>query len=197
MLLFGDRNLSERFAAIDVTQLRARELSVQGPPSCEFLELDDPLCGGELGGDPVQCAFCDLEFTGAQSALAHMRRAHGLLKCSYTVTLANQCLCCKEIFCNRISASRHFQRSLTVGQCHTSRVYNLQVLNQPKDTACPLCAAQFETFALLQEHLRSDLFSWIRLPSPSKSYCARHGSGSATSRVHAGQTRVGQRKAAS
>ena len=95
MLLFGDRNLSERFAAIDVTQLRARELSVQVPPSWEFLELDDPLCGGELGGDPVQCAFCDLEFPGEQSALAHMRRAHGLLKCSYTVTLANQCLCCK------------------------------------------------------------------------------------------------------
>ncbi len=59
--VFKDKRLAEQFGMIDVSQLRARELSVRVSGSCD---LNDPSIADPKDPSTLQCAICVVSFPG-------------------------------------------------------------------------------------------------------------------------------------
>ena len=134
--VFTDALVTDDFCDLDVTQLRACELSVAiAPPGLAPLPLAEP--------DPEDaglfaCAMCNCSFYSRQSLLLHIRRKHRIFKCAYQCTVTNACCICGDVFSTRIAASRHLARAFSMGHCTTTRTYNLAKLAAPDSLVCPL-----------------------------------------------------------
>ena len=162
--LLRDPEIKGRFIELDVTQLRAAEFSVAIPPPGDDQTngpTDNPDADDML---KYKCATCSVAFSSSQAMLLHMRRAHNVRKLSYHACITNQCFLCGDIFCTRVAASRHVQRSLVKGKCNACRIYNITPLQVPKHTNCPIPGCNYIADALpnLQIHLKVSHFPWVK-----------------------------------
>ena len=165
MMLFADKDLAQRFAAIDPSQLRAQELSVS---IGRERNMDTTCMTHESNTDlPLQCGLCNVKLPSKQSLLLHFRTAHDLRKCSHLCAYTNQCFVCLETFSDRVKTSRHIQATFDRGYCCASRTHNMSSALEPSSLACPIpnCEHQSENLLDSYSHLLSKHFSWLH---PSK-----------------------------
>ena len=168
--LFRGGEEAERFVALDVTQLRLREVRACVPPPHQLgghRAAGTQENGGEGPREELRegllCGFegCTAGFGDRRRLQVHYRTAHGYRCLCRVVTVTNQCPVCMTTFCSREVAGRHLEASVGRGYCTPDRSYTFGDVLLPCDVACPMCAFGAENLPQLQQHIRS--------PSPPQS----------------------------
>ena len=181
MSIFTQEEEKADFLALDMSQLRACELSIAVPPPGLCMQEGEEIDLDNMG--TLRCMVCNCVFPSRQSILLHFRTAHRIRKVSNLCTLSNSCCICNAIFKTRGGAAKHFHKTIERGHCNRPRTYNMQPLVLPPSFKCPVpeCSMEHATFEAVQQHLAQVHFPWL-LPKPS----ARSHHASAASCLHGG-----------
>ena len=165
--LLHDAVLREAFCAVDVSELRAKSISVQIPPPgftdgttqspaatrtefadghvCELLRVDGSICGQR--------------FQTQKALFAHQRFAqdgeHGTEVHAATLVVTNQCPFCSSAFSSIASAKNHFRRALFHGRCIADSAFLPVEVTPCYDVICPLCDSAFADHYAYHWHVRS------------------------------------------
>ena len=168
MNLFKPSEARTLFLAVDVTELRALELSAVFAP-WDYTDVTDHL-RDEFGEENISCALCSCVFATPKQLLLHMRTKHGIEKLSFKCVVTNQCPICLVSFSTQVAASRHFQKTLEKGFCSVDRTFNLASPKSPGDLSCPFpsCEHEAENILALQLHIASSHFSWCTAAPPPR-----------------------------
>ena len=145
--------------------MRAREILVGIPPPCDVL----------LRTSSAASVIC-----GSLRIEKHLPTDENSTVFTSCLMFAPWCCICKEVFKNRISASRHFQGAMVRGKCIAERTYNLEQLSLPDCCNCsyPSCSFIASNIAELQNHLATAHFQWISPPNSRPQHGSRQGTSS-------------------
>ena len=163
--------LAEDFVRIDVSELRARELSIAIPPPgyTPPQDSDTPAQDMEAPELVYECPIvldtgvpCGQKFPCLRDLRLHQYKSglsnHRVLSDYYKAAHINQCPWCFMVHASIVSTRKHVRQRILTGTCPAGSRYGSVVVTAPtppQDTTCRFCNRECPDIPQLLEHIRS------------------------------------------
>ena len=166
-VLFTTDYIRDSFLSLDTKAILSASKSVRIPPPGTIMQLVFPVVLEDL---PYACvctlsdgsSVCEKKFKSCLALTMHITLHHGQRALASSLTCANSCIVCCNVYSSRMYAVRHLEKCIKEGVCPRSAGFiAIRTVAFSAPHICAICKESFDTFIEARAHLVGHLLAQL------------------------------------